>query len=108
MRSAKLKDLLGRLRHKVENEYNVSFKTFAILYVVSFVPFYIGIIMAAQGALKKSAYLIVLGLIINRFAWAMPYLYPYFRGTLPQKIRTGILVWVALGVVYGIVSFVWN
>lgn len=108
MELSKLKNWFRRVRHKVEQEYKVSFKVFAFLYILSFVPFYAGLFLATQGAIKKSAYLVILGLIINRLAWALPYLYPYFFGQLPKKIRLGILLWMASGIAYGVLSFNWK
>lgn len=94
---------LVKLRKKAVNDYHVSPKLFASLYVISFVPFYLGLFMMAEGVVRQSWLLIALGGLVNRLAFALPYLYVIFWGTLTDKvgfwkirIRLDVLVWVWL------------
>ena len=97
---------LDRLNRKAVEEYHVKFEIFIGLYVFSFLPFYLGIFMTVQGTLNNAWLIAVLGVIINRLAWALPYLYPLLYGTLPKKLQIGIWLWIASGVIYGIAKAV--
>jgi hypothetical protein len=97
---------LDKLNRKAVEEYHVKFEIFIGLYVFSFLPFYLGIFMTVQGTLNNAWLIAVLGVIINRLAWALPYLYPLVYGTLPRKLKIGIWVWIASGVIYGIAKAV--
>ena len=99
---------LDKLYNKAEQEYNVRFDIFIALYVVSFLPFYLGAFLVVKGTVSKSLAVMIIGLMVNRLAWAMPYLYPYFFGTLPKKLKIAILIWLASGVVYGIAKVATN
>ena len=99
---------LDKLYNKAEQEYNVRFDIFIALYVVSFLPFYLGAFLVVKGTVSKSLVVVIIGLMVNRLAWAMPYLYPYFFGTLPKKLKIAILIWLASGVVYGIAKVATN
>ncbi|MBI2798566.1 hypothetical protein HYX70_04765 [Candidatus Saccharibacteria bacterium] len=89
-----------KLRHKAINDYHVSPKTFAVLYIFSFAPFYLGLFMMAEGVVRQSWALVALGGLINRFSYALPYLYVIFWGDLTEKVgiwkirlRLNVLVW---------------
>jgi|GEM_PF-1206288 len=97
---------LDKLNRKAVEEYHVKFEVFVGLYVFSFLPFYLGIFLTVQGTLKNAWLMAVLGVLINRLAWALPYLYPLFFGTLPKKLKIGIWLWTASGVIYGIAKAV--
>ena len=97
---------LDKLNRKAVEEYHVKFEIFIGLYVFSFLPFYLGIFMTVQGTLNNAWLIAVLGVIINRLAWALPYLYPLLYGTLPKKLQIGIWLWIASGVIYGIAKAV--
>lgn len=99
---------LDKLNNKAEQEYNVRFDVFIALYVVSFLPFYFGAFLVVKGTVSKSLVVMIIGLMVNRLAWAMPYLYPYFFGTLPRKLKIAMLVWLASGVAYGIAKVATN
>jgi len=99
---------LDKLNIKAEQDYNVRFDIFIALYVVSFLPFYFGAFLVVKGTVSKSLAVMIIGLMINRLAWAMPYLYPYFFGTLPRKLKIAMLIWLASGVAYGIAKVATN
>jgi hypothetical protein len=91
---------LVNLRRKAIDEYHVKPGLFAVLYVASFVPFYIGLFMMAEGALSRSWILVGVGGLINRFAFAMPYIYPLFWGTLPKKLKVAVWAWLIVSFIF--------
>ncbi len=99
---------LVKLRHKAVDEYHVRPGLFAILYVTSFVPFYIGLFMMAEGAVRHSWFLIGVGGLINRFAFAMPYIYPLFWGTLPKKLKMAVWGWLTVSLIFFLVTRVFS
>lgn len=101
---ARIERGLVKLRHKAVDEYHVRPGLFAVLYVASFVPFYIGLFMMAEGAVSRNWILIGVGGLINRFAFAMPYIYPLFWGTLPRKLKVAVWGWLALSLIFFVVT----
>lgn len=100
----RIETALVKLRHKAVDEYHVKPGLFAVIYVFSFAPFYIGLFMMAEGAVRHSWILIAAGGLVNRMAFAMPYIYPLFWGTLPKKLKVAVWAWMIVSVVFFIVT----
>jgi len=74
-------------------KHGVKPKIFIIIFLLSFIPYYGGIIIASKGLIAGDIRLTILGLLTNRVAWASPYLYVEIWG---KNLRWYIhfLVWV--------------
>jgi len=108
--------------NKKANYYQINSLIFIGLYVFSFVPFYLGIYLILMGLgisinsitdlvakrdfqIDFSSTLVVWGVLINRLAWALPYLYIQFFGKdLKWYYHALILFWVCLTVINFLLS----
>ncbi len=97
---ARIERSVIKLRHKAVDEYHVKPGLFVTLYALSFVPFYIGLFVMAEGAVRHSWILVGVGGLVNRLAFAMPYLYPIFWGTLPKKLKVLVWAWITISVAF--------
>ena len=97
--------------------HHVNPRVFVALYFGSAIPFYVGIYLMLLGSgllsiswrgllsfklqqVHLSGGTVLLGLLINRFAWAIPYLYVEFCGRgLAWYIHVGVWLWIVLSVI---------
>lgn len=83
-----------------ENEYHVNPLIFLTLYLVSFVPFYVGVYLVLSGGKRRSPSRILTGVLVNRLAWGLPYVYVLaFGRNLPVWVAALVITWplVTLG-----------
>ncbi len=114
----KIKCLVQKIRKKAVI-YGVKTKVFVFLYLISFIPYYLGIYLILKGAgvldisfaqliqfdlkeIELKGSLIVWGFLINRISWALPYLYIQIKGRkkLPWYIHGLIWLWIILSVLF--------
>ena len=100
--SSWVQQFLSSLRRKAKEQYRVDPAIFVGLYLFSFVPFYLGLLVLGWGAANDSVLLVVAGLILNRAGWALPYLYALFWGTVPRRIKWLLWAWLATGLIFGL------
>ncbi len=97
---------------KAAEAYGVNPRILIGLYVFSVIPFYVGIFMILSGSgvallslrglfefsyddLDFGSRTAVAGLLLNRFAWALPYLYIEFFGRrLKWYLHVAVWVWI--------------
>lgn len=83
------------LWHQATAVYGVNPAVFVGLYLFSFLPFYYGVFRILRGAKRRSLNEAASGFAVNRFAWALPYLYVLVFGkNLPTLVTVLVLVWV--------------
>jgi hypothetical protein len=98
-------------------EYQVNPRIFWSLYAVSFLPFHAGIYLMLSGSgivcFNLHSFLhfdfqhiditrrqVILGLLVNRFGWLLPYLYvEIFGRKLPWYFHAAIWFWIVISVV---------
>jgi hypothetical protein len=98
--------------------YGVDARILVALYVASAIPFYAGILLMISGSglgslgfrellsfeyrqLDFSSHAVVAGLVLNRLAWAMPYLYIELRGRrLRWYFHAGVWFWILSATLY--------
>jgi hypothetical protein len=103
--------------HRKAVDHHVNPRVFVALYLGSAVPFYLGIYLMLLGSglfsvswrnllsfnlqqVHLSGGTVILGLLINRIAWALPYLYVELRGQgLAWYIHVGVWLWIVLSVI---------
>jgi hypothetical protein len=108
--------VLSWVRARAER-HGVNPRVLVMLYVLSIVPFYVGIALMLWGSgvtslswasvrgfdlghLELGSRMVVAGLLINRLAWAMPYLYIEMYGTnLKWYVHVGIWAWISAAIV---------
>ncbi len=113
--------ILEKLNEKA-SYYQISPRVFIGLYFFSFVPFYLGIYLILLGLgikvdsiidlvakrnfqINFSNSLIIWGALINRLAWALPYLYIQFFGrNLKWYYHALIWLWIGFSVINFILS----
>lgn len=91
-----VKKRVARLKQNAM-KYNVNPKFFVRIYCFSFLPYYAGVVMMLIGSgvlnislmelwrfrvigMRLNSVLTIGGFLINRLAWALPYLYIEFKG----------------------------
>lgn len=91
-------NIVSRPIEVARDEYHVDPLIFGLLYFFSFIPFYYGVFEIARGLIKKSAVQVAKGVAINRFAWALPYIYVIaFGRNLPWWVYVGVFGWLLFG-----------
>jgi hypothetical protein len=84
----------ARMWTTAENEYHVSPLVFAILYLGSFVPFYVGVYLALSGSKRHDGHRVLVGVVTNRLAWSLPYVYVLAAGrNLPVWVAVLVIAW---------------
>lgn len=108
--------------NKRANYHQINSLIFIGLYIFSFIPFYLGIYLILLGLgigvdsisdllnrndlkINLNSILVIWGVLINRLAWALPYLYIEFFGK-NLKWYYHILIW--LWVIISIINFVFS
>jgi uncharacterized protein with PQ loop repeat len=103
--------LVSFLVYQQADNYGVNMWLFMGLYVSSILPFYYGIGLMITSVHHSREYRWNLrlhlrapqfrwGYVVNRLAWAYPYLYLMVAGTnLPFLVWAGLVVWVAGGII---------
>ncbi len=112
-----LKEKCSKLNDRAKS-HNVNPMTFIIIYLFSFLPYYFGIYLMLRGSgifsiglgdlirfdfseLSFTNSSLIWGLLINRLAWASPYLYIEVVGkNLRWYVHLGIWVWISGSIGY--------
>lgn len=95
--------VLGDISEKAETIYNVNPLIFIFLYMVSFIPYYIGVYMLGIGLIKRNDTQIMRGIVLNRIGWGLPYLYVLVFGrNLPTFIYVVLILTLVIGVVVSV------
>ena len=112
-----LRKKYGRLIDKAQ-KYNVNITVFIVIYIFSLFPYYLGVYLVLRGSgvfsirfgdlthfdfsgLSHNNNLIIWGLLINRLAWALPYLYVLLVGKgVRWYIHIGIWIWIGGSIAY--------
>lgn len=112
-----LKVVYSRLRQRALR-HNVNPTIFIVIYIASFLPYYLGIYLVLRGSgilsigfwdlisfdfsgLTFRNPWIIWGLLINRLAWAIPYLYLEIAGRgLRWYLHCAIWMWISGSLVY--------
>ncbi len=110
-----MKEIILQLYQQVL-KWNVNPIIFICIYLFSFLPFYSGIFLILKGSnidritfrefrhfdfSKISIFnsMTISGLLVNRLAWALPYLYiEIFGSNLPVSIHLAVWIWLILGI----------
>lgn len=108
--------VLSWVRARAER-HGVNPRLLVMLYVLSIVPFYVGIALMLWGSgvtslswasvrgfdfghIELGSRMVVAGLLINRLGWAMPLVYIEIFGTnLKWYVHVGIWAWISAAIV---------
>lgn len=114
---------LQRLNQKALR-YQVNPFVFILLYVVSFIPYYLGVYLMIRGSgllsidwrdlihfkfsqIDSNNNLVLWGFLVNRLGWTLPYLYIEIKGRgLRWYVHLALVVWLLSSVGYALFQIV--